>query len=211
MTRPDPLEQALRQTAHRHAPDPPDPPDIYPVAAAAGLLDVAYARLDSPVGPLLLAATPMGLARIAYLDDDAGEDAVVQDLATRISPRVLAAPGKLDGPRRELDEYFSGRRQRFDCPLDWELMTDFARRIMAATAAIPYGSVSTYLEVASRAGSPRGARAAGNALGSNPLPIVLPCHRVLHAGGGLGGYTGGLDRKRRLLAIESGQDALTGV
>jgi methylated-DNA-[protein]-cysteine S-methyltransferase len=202
MTRPDVLEQALRQTAHRPA---PDPPDIYPAAAAAGLLDVAYARLDSPVGGLLLAATPAGLARIAYLDDEAAQDAVIQDLATRISPRVLAAPRRLDDPRRELDEYFSGRRQRFECRLDWELMTDFARRIMAATAAIPYGSVSTYREVASLAGSPRGARAAGNALGSNPLPIVLPCHRVLHTGGGLGGYTGGVDRKRRLLAIERGQ------
>jgi methylated-DNA-[protein]-cysteine S-methyltransferase len=202
MTRPDALEQALRQTAGRAL---PDPPDIYPAAAAAGLLDVAYARLDSPVGALLLAATPTGLARIAYLDDEEAEDAVVQDLATRISPRVLAAPRQLDGPRRELDEYFSGRRQRFESRLDWELMTDFARRIMAAAAAIPYGSVSTYREVASRAGSPRGARAAGNALGSNPLPIMLPCHRVLHTGGGLGGYTGGVDRKRRLLAIESGQ------
>jgi methylated-DNA-[protein]-cysteine S-methyltransferase len=201
MTLPDALEQSLRQTAHRAA---PAPPDIYPAAAAAGLLDVAYALLDSPVGALLLAATPAGLARIAYLDDEREQDAVVQDLATRISPRVLAAPRKLDGARRELDEYFSGRRQRFECPLDWELMTDFARRVMTATAAIPYGSVSTYREVASQAGSPRGARAAGNALGSNPLPIVLPCHRVLHTGGGLGGYTGGVDRKRRLLAIESG-------
>ncbi|MFZ0042241.1 MAG: methylated-DNA--[protein]-cysteine S-methyltransferase [Solirubrobacteraceae bacterium] len=205
MSHPDPLEHALRQAAHRME---PDLPDIYPAAAAAGLLDVAYARLDSPVGQLLLAATPTGLARIVYLDGPAGEDAALEELANRISPRVLAAPGKLDRPRRELDEYFAGRRHGFDLQLDWELMTGFARRIMAATAAIPYGSVSTYRDVAAQAGSPRGARAAGNALGSNPLPIVLPCHRVLHAGGGLGGYTGGLDRKRTLLAIESGQAPL---
>ncbi len=202
MTQLDALERALRQTAGRAY---PDPPDIYPAAAAAGLLDVAYARLDSPVGGLLLAATPSGLARIAYLDDERDEDAVVGALAARISPRVLAAPRKLDRPRRELDEYFTGRRQRFETALDWELMTDFGRRILAATAAIPYGSVSTYRDVAARAGSPRGARAAGNALGSNPLPIVLPCHRVLPADGGLGGYTGGPDRKRALLAIEAGQ------
>ncbi len=196
------LEDALRTAAARAQ---PDPPDIHPAAAAAGLLDVAYARLDSPVGTLLLAATPTGLARIAYLDGEDAEAAVLQDLAERISPRVLAAPRSLDRPRHELDEYFAGRRRRFELALDWELMTDFARRIMATTAAIPYGSVSTYRRVASEAGSPRGARAAGNALGSNPLPIVLPCHRVLPAGGGLGGYTGGVERKRALLAIEGGR------
>jgi len=201
MTQPDALQRALRDTLGGPQ---PDPPEIYDAAAAAGLLDVAYARLDSPVGSLLLAATPSGLARIAYLNADAeDEEAVLQDLAGRISPRVLAAPRRLDQARRELDEYFGGRRDQFELELDWRLMSDFGRRIMAATAAIPYGEVSTYSDVAARAGSPRGARAAGNALGSNPLPIVLPCHRVLHAGGGLGGYTGGLDRKRTLLAIES--------
>ena len=188
----------------RGRPDAPDLPDIVAAAAAAGLLDVAYALLDSPVGRLLLARTSVGLARIAYLDGD-DEDAILSELATRISPRVLAAPRQLDEPRRELDQYFHGRRRRFEVPLDLRLMTDFGRRILAATAAIPYGSVSTYREVAMRAGSPRGSRAAGNALGANPLPIVLPCHRVLHSGGGLGGYTGGLDRKRTLLAIEQGQ------
>jgi methylated-DNA-[protein]-cysteine S-methyltransferase len=203
MTQPDALQRALRDALGGSQ---QDVPEIYDAAAAAGLLDVAYARLDSPVGSLLLAATPSGLARIAYLDTstEEDEDAVLQDLAGRISPRVLAAPRRLDRARRELDEYFEGRRDRFDLELDWQLMSDFGRRIMGATAAIPYGEVSTYSDVAVRAGSPRGARAAGNALGSNPLPIVLPCHRVLHAGGGLGGYTGGLDRKRTLLAIESG-------
>jgi methylated-DNA-[protein]-cysteine S-methyltransferase len=178
-------------------------PDIADAAAAAGLLDVAYAMLDSPVGQLLVARTPLGLARIAYVDGD--EEPVLAEMASRLSPRVLAAPRQLDVPRRELDEYFSGRRRRFDLPLDLRLMTDFTRRVLTATAAIPYGSVSTYREVATRAGSPRGFRAAGNALGANPLPIVLPCHRVLHSGGGLGGYTGGLERKRTLLAIERGQ------
>ena len=170
-------------------------------AADAGLLDVAYATLDSPVGSLLLAATPKGLVRVAYLDDQ-DPDAALTDLARRVSPRVLAAPRKLDAPRRALDEYFAGRRDHFELELDWQLMSPFGRRVLEATAAIPYGSVSSYGEVAARAGSPRGFRAAGNALGANPLPIVLPCHRVVHAGGGLGGYTGGVARKQTLLAIE---------
>jgi methylated-DNA-[protein]-cysteine S-methyltransferase len=195
----------VAQRLRRPAPSSAAPPAIAEAAAAAGLLDVAYATLDSPVGRLLVARTPAGLARIAYLDAGDDEDIVLSELATRISPRVLAAPRQLDEPRRELDQYFHGRRQSFDVSLDLRLMTDFARRILEATAAIPYGSVSTYRDVATRAGSPRGSRAAGNALGSNPLPIILPCHRVLHSGGGLGGYTGGLERKRTLLAIEQGQ------
>jgi methylated-DNA-[protein]-cysteine S-methyltransferase len=196
----DDLERRLRAPLS----DAPEPPDLVTAAAAAGLLDVAYATLDSPVGSLLLAATPEGLVRLAYLDDGR-QDAVLADLAHRVSPRMLAAPGKLDEPRRELDEYFTGRRDRFDLALDWRLMTAFGRRVLEATAAIPYGAVSTYGEVAARAGSPHGSRAAGNALGANPLPIVLPCHRVVHAGGGLGGYTGGVTRKRTLLGIEGGQ------
>ena len=176
-------------------------PEFSGAAAAAGLLDVAYGELDSPVGKLLLAATPAGLVRIAYVDSER-EDQVLEEIAARISPRVLAAPARLDEPRRELDEYFGGRRQQFELALDWRLMTSFARRVLRATAAIPYGGVSTYKAVATSAGSPRGSRAAGNALGSNPIPIVIPCHRVLHSDGGLGGYTGGLDRKRALLSIE---------
>ncbi len=177
------------------------PPDLTERAAAAGLIDVAYANLDSPVGTLLLASTTAGLVRIAYIDHDS-EDDVLEEIAGRISPRVLAAPRRLDEPRRELEQYFDGHRQTFDLALDWQLMSAFARRILKATAAIPYGATSSYKQVASAAGSPRGSRAAGNALGSNPMPIVLPCHRVLHAGGGLGGYTGGLERKRTLLEIE---------
>jgi methylated-DNA-[protein]-cysteine S-methyltransferase len=205
MTEFDTLERALR--------DPPTErdariPDLVGAAAAAGLLDVAYASLDSPVGILLLAATTRGLVRIAYLDGD-DQDAVLNDLAVSVSPRILAAPRRLDEPRRELDEYFSGQRSNFGVALDWRLTRGFGRRVLEATARIPYGSVCTYKQLARQAGSPRGSRAAGNALGANPLPIVVPCHRVLHTGGGLGGYTGGLDRKRTLLAIESAQGRLS--
>jgi methylated-DNA-[protein]-cysteine S-methyltransferase len=204
MTEHDTLQAGLR----RIATDDRSPlPDISAAAAAAGVLDVAYATLDSPVGPLLLAATPQGLVRLAYLDDD-GEEAILEQIAARVSPRMLVAPRKLDEPRRELDQYFSGRRSTFAIALDWRLVSGFGRRVLDATARIPYGSVSTYKQVAIEAGSPRGSRAAGNALGANPLPIVVPCHRVLHSGGGLGGYTGGLERKRLLLGVERGQPTL---
>ena len=193
----DQLEAALRDST----PQPASVPDVTGAAARAGLLDVAFATLPSPVGELLLAATEAGLVRVAYLDPAQADDVLAQ-LAERISPRILAAPRRLDEPRRELDEYFSGRRHHFELALDDRLMSRFGRRVLGATAAIPYGGVSTYAAVAAQAGSPRGARAAGNALGANPLPIVLPCHRVLAAGGNLGGYTGGLQRKRTLLAIE---------
>jgi methylated-DNA-[protein]-cysteine S-methyltransferase len=183
-------------------------PDLTAAAAQAGLLDVAYATFDSPAGKLLLAATSRGLVRLAYLDAGGQEDEVLEHLAARVSPRVLASPRRLDDPRRELDEYFSGRRHDFDIPLDWQLVRGFGRRVLKATARIPFGSVSTYKQVAAQAGSPRGSRAAGNALGANPIPIIVPCHRVLHTTGGLGGYTGGLERKRLLLEIEQGQLSL---
>jgi len=192
------LERRLLRAGTRLTPEPPDLPAA---AAAAGMLDVAYATTDSPLGPLLLASTDQGLVRVAYLDF-ADRDEVLQSLADRVSPRMLEAPGRLDEPRRELDDYFDGRRREFDLPLDRRLMSDFMRRILSATAAIPFGSVSTYGAVAREAGSPRGYRAAGNALGSNPMPIVIPCHRVLHGDGGIGGYTGGLERKRTLLELE---------
>ncbi len=201
MTETEALEAALRRAAQELADEPL--PELEQTASAAGLLDVAYATLDSPVGTLLLATTPRGLARVAYLDPGGqDEDAVLAELAAQVSPRVLSAPRKLDGPRRELDEYFERRRRRFEAPQDWRLMRGFARRVLEATAQIPYGSVSTYKDVAAEAGSPRGSRAAGNALGSNPLPIVVPCHRVVHSSGGLGGYTGGVERKRTLLEVE---------
>ena len=181
-------------------------PDLGEVAATAGLLDVAYATLDSPLGTLLLARTERGLVRLAYVDFE-GEDDVIADLASRISPRVLAAPRRLDAVRSELDQYFAGSRHQFDVPVDWRLTHGFGRRVLRATARIPYGAVSSYKQVAAAAGSPRGSRAAGNALGANPIPILVPCHRVLHSGGGLGGYTGGLERKQLLLDVERGSTA----
>jgi methylated-DNA-[protein]-cysteine S-methyltransferase len=195
----DQIERALRQSAPMPA---QDPPDLIAAASAAGLLDVAYATLDSPVGKLLLAVTPRGLVRLAYLEGGEDEADVLEQLATKVSPRVLAAPARLDDPRRELDQYFAGRRRDFDLPLDWQLTRGFARRVLEATSRIPYGSTTTYKSVAAEAGNERAFRAAGNALGSNPIPIIVPCHRILHSGGGLGGYTGGLDRKRVLLAVE---------
>lgn len=170
-------------------------------ATSDGLLDVAYTRHDTPVGELLLAATPRGVVRISYLDWFP-ESQTLEDLASRVSPRVLEAPERLDAIRRELDEYFDGERRRFDVKLDRALLGPFARKVLGRTARIPYGKVSTYSEVAAAAGSPRASRAAGNALARNPIPIVIPCHRVLRLGGGLGGYAGGLDRKARLLALE---------
>ena len=169
-------------------------------AADAGLLDVAYGVADSPLGPLTVMVTPRGLVRLSYPDE--GIDAQLAEIAQRVSPRILEAPERTDGVRRQLDEYFGGARHDFDVPIDWRLVRGFAGNVLRATARIPFGSVSSYREVAAEAGSPNAYRAAGNALGSNPIPIVVPCHRVLHAGGGLGGYTGGLDRKRHLLRLE---------
>jgi methylated-DNA-[protein]-cysteine S-methyltransferase len=169
-------------------------------AGAEGLVDVAYAPVDSPFGTLLAASTERGLVRLAFPEEST--EAVLERLAARLSPRIVLTPARLDGVRRELDEYFGGRRRRFEVPLDWSLIGPFARRILGATAEIPYGGVLSYADIAGEAGSPRGSRAAGNALGSNPIPIVIPCHRVLRSGGALGGYGGGLDRKRWLLELE---------
>lgn len=171
-------------------------------AADAGLADVAYARTDSPIGPLAIAATTRGLVRLAFVRDGVSEEAVAADLAASVSPRVLEAPALLDPVRRELDEYFAGDRRRFELAVDWRLVRGFGRAVLMATAAIDYGDTASYTEVARRAGSPRAYRAAGNALHRNPIPIVIPCHRVLHAGGGLGGYGGGLEAKRFLLGLE---------
>jgi methylated-DNA-[protein]-cysteine S-methyltransferase len=176
-------------------------------AQAECLVDVAYAETDSPVGRLLLASTGRGLARVSF--EPEGRDEVLEQLAERISPRVIEAPAQLDDARRELDEYFQGRRQEFDLPLDWSLTTsDFRRRVLERTAGIPYGETLTYRDVAAAAGNERAVRAAGSALGSNPIAIVVPCHRVLRTGGSLGGYGGGLDRKRFLLDLEAGLCAL---
>ena len=169
-------------------------------AARDGLLDVAYGYADSPLGPLTVIVTPRGLVRLSYVHDAVDEQ--LDEIATRVSPRIMEAPERTDAVRRQLDEYFAGSRRRFDVPIDWRLVRGFAGQVLRATARIPFGSISSYREVATEAGSPNAYRAAGNALGSNPIPIVVPCHRVLHAGGGLGGYTGGLERKRFLLRLE---------
>jgi len=168
--------------------------------AAEGLADVSYAPVDSPFGPLLLAVTKRGLVRLAFPEEH--PDAVLERLASTVSPRIVEARTPLEPARRELEEYFEGQRRAFEVPLDWTLSGPFARRVLRATARIPFGGVLSYTQVASRAGSPRGSRAAGNALGSNPIPIVVPCHRVLRSGGALGGYGGGLERKRWLLELE---------
>jgi len=197
------------------------PPDLDPGAAAAlaartaaraaaeGIAEIAYATVDSPVGRLIAVATPRGLARLAYELENGGLDSILDDVALRLSPAIVEAPAQLDPIRRELDEYFDGRRQDFDLPLDWALTrAGFRRRVLQECARIPFGATSTYKAMAIAAGSPTAFRAAGGALGSNPIPIVVPCHRVLSSGGGLGGYTGGLERKRLLLSIEGGMLAV---
>ena len=168
--------------------------------AAEGLADVSYTTADSPFGTLLLAATRRGLVRVAFPEEEV--DSVLERLARRVSPRIVEAAAPLDPVRGELEEYFAGRRRAFGVPLDWMLVGRFGRQVLRVTSEIPYGGVLSYGEVAAEAGSPRGSRAAGNALGSNPIPIVVPCHRVLRAGGALGGYGGGVERKRWLLELE---------
>jgi methylated-DNA-[protein]-cysteine S-methyltransferase len=190
----------------RLAPPEFDPADAAAAAArfaAAAPADVSYALVDSPVGTLVAAATERGLACLSYEDHHGGVDGVLETIAARISPRILEAPARLDAIRRELDEYFERRRTAFDLPIDWALVTPFGRRVLQATASIPFGEVSTYGRIAAEAGNPKAARATGNALGSNPMPIVVPCHRVLHTGGhGIGNYTGGVHRKEALLRLE---------
>jgi methylated-DNA-[protein]-cysteine S-methyltransferase len=196
------LTDALRRAGRgtRDGVAPPAPETFVARAARAGLVDVAYATADSPFGPLLVAVTPAGVVRLAYPDER--PDDVLDDLAARVSPRVLESARQVAAVRSELDRYFAGRMRGFRTPVDWSLTAGFGRRVLRATAAIPFGGVSTYREIAAAAGSPSGSRAAGNALGANPIPIIVPCHRVLRTGGGLGGYTGGIDRKERLLRIE---------
>jgi len=169
-------------------------------AAAEGLLDVAYATADSPFGTLLLAKTPRGLVRLGLPGEDV--DATLADLAGRISPRVLEDPARLDEERRELDDYFAGRRHAFELPIDWQLSGGFLLRARQGIAAIPYGETRTYTDLARGAGNERAVRAAGSACSRNPIPLVVPCHRVLRSDGSLGGYAGGLEMKQRLLELE---------
>lgn len=174
------------------------------LAAAAqreGLLEVGYRVVDSPVGPLLLAATEQGLVRVAYAAED--HDAVLQALADRVSPRILRAPGRLESAARELGEYFGGQRRAFSLPLDWRLAAGFRAAVLRQLPDIGYGRTASYAAIAQRAGSPRAVRAVGTACATNPLPVVVPCHRVVRSDGSLGGYLGGTEAKRTLLDLEA--------
>ena len=174
------------------------------LAAAArdqGTLDVAYRIVDSPVGSLLLAATEAGLVRVAFAIED--HDTVLQALADRISPRILNAPGRLDPVARELDEYFAGRRQTFDLDLDWRLSAGFRNLVLHQLPQIGYGHTASYAAVAQLAGNPKAVRAVGTACATNPLPLVVPCHRVVRSDGTMGQYRGGPDAKRVLITLEA--------
>ncbi|MFC4614736.1 methylated-DNA--[protein]-cysteine S-methyltransferase [Cellulomonas algicola] len=170
-------------------------------AAEDGLLDVAYRTVDSPLGPLLLARTPAGVVRVAFAVQD--HDAVLQDLAVRVSPRVLEAPGALDDVARELDEYFAGSRLTFDVPVDLRLTAGFRRSVVEHLPDIPYGRTASYAQVAASAGSPRAVRAVGTACALNPVPLVVPCHRVVRSDGSPGRYAGGDAAKHVLLELEA--------
>ncbi len=197
-------------------PRPPDLPGAFPVsdtdlhalheqlaarADAVGLLDLAYRTIDTPVGALLLAATPAGLVRVAFASED--HDRVLAELASQISPRMLNAPPRLDAAARELDEYFTGRRQAFDLPLDFRLSAGFRRAVLSQLPTIGYGRTASYAQVAAAAGSPRAVRAAGTACATNPLPVVVPCHRVVRSDGSIGRYRGGPAAKQLLLNLEA--------
>jgi methylated-DNA-[protein]-cysteine S-methyltransferase len=183
------IEQRLRA--------PMSPPEL---ALPDDAVDVAYAEVDSPIGTLLLVSTHHGLVRLGFPTED--HDALLEDIATRVSPRIVEQSARVDIVRRELDEYFAGRRHDFDVPLDWSLSQGFRQRVLKAIASIPFGEVRTYRDMATAAGNAAAVRAAGSACGSNPIPLIVPCHRVLRTGGGLGGYGGGLDVKRKLLQLE---------
>jgi methylated-DNA-[protein]-cysteine S-methyltransferase len=171
-----------------------------------GLVDVAYASVDSPFGKLLVARTDRGVVRLklpSHRGHQVSDAEALEDLATHVSPRVLEAPGRLDEERRELDEYFEGRRDHFDLDVDWALTAPgFRNRALHAVARIPYGQTRTYGEIAEQAGNARAFRAAGTACGRNPIPLVVPCHRVVQSGGGIGNYGGGPEMKRALLDLE---------
>ncbi len=196
----------LLEDLARAFPDSPDHLSLLHsrLAAAAqreGILDVAYRIVDSPVGSLLLAATDLGLIRVAYAAED--HDVVLQSLADVIGPRLLNAPARLDPVALQLEEYFAGRRHSFDLPLDWRLSSGFRRTVLAHLPEISYGHTASYAAVAQMVGNPKAVRAVGTACATNPLPVVVPCHRVVRSGGGMGGYLGGPDAKRALLALEA--------
>jgi methylated-DNA-[protein]-cysteine S-methyltransferase len=170
------------------------------MAGADGLLDVAYTTVDSPVGRLLLAATETGLVRVAF--EREGLDRVLETLSEKVSPRILESAGRLDAASRQLDEYFAGQRTAFELPLDYRLSSGFRQLVQQHLPQIGYGHTQSYREVAELVGSPRAVRAVGSACATNPLPVVVPCHRVLRTDGTLGGYIGGLEAKSALLSLE---------
>jgi len=174
-------------------------------AEQTGLLDVAYRTVDSPIGPLLVAATPEGVVRLAF--DGEGHEAVLHTLAERVSPRILRAPGRLDAAARQLEEYFGGSRRRFDVAVDLRLAVGFRRTVLEHLRSIPYGSTESYAMVAAASGSPAAVRAVGTACGHNPVPLIVPCHRVVRTDGTIGQYLGGTEAKRLLLALEAGRPA----
>lgn len=175
--------------------------DLARRAEREGILDVAYRTVDSPLGALLLAATPEGLVRVAFVGE--GHDAVLDALATAVSPRVLEAPARLDVVARQLEEYFAGRRRTFDVPVDLQLATGFRRLVLQHLREIPFGATESYAVVARAAGSPNAVRAAGSACATNPVPVVVPCHRVVRSDGSIGQYRGGVAAKQTLLALEA--------
>lgn len=198
----DELDDALGAAAARLA------QELSAHAHRQGLLDVAYRTLDSPLGTLLLATTEVGLVRIAF--EGEGEELVLTELSERVSPRVLNAPPRLDAAARQLEAYFAGQRRRFELPLDMRLTRGFRRSVLKRLTEVPFGATTSYAALARRAGSPRAVRATGSACATNPLPLLIPCHRVLRSDGGLGGYRGGVEVKRTLLALEEtlpGEDA----
>jgi methylated-DNA-[protein]-cysteine S-methyltransferase len=188
-----PLEAEDETMARLHA-------KLAEAAEQEGVLDVAYRTFDTPVGSLLLAATEQGLVRVAFSVQD--HDAVLATLASAVSPRVLAAPARLDAVTRQLDEYFAGERDRFTLPLDLRLATGFRRAVLEHLPQISYGATESYTQVAAAAGSPKAVRAVGTACALNPVPVVVPCHRVVRSDGSMGGYAGGPDAKRTLLTLE---------
>ena len=198
------LEQALR--------DGPDAGDLDRAksrllarAEGDGLIDVAYATVDSPYGKLLIARTDRGVVKLAlpsHRGDVVADNEILEELAGKVSPRVLEAPQRLDDARRELDAYFEGKLQHFNVPVDWRLSRGFTNRALHAVARIPYGETRSYGQIARAAGNERAFRAAGTACGHNPVPLIVPCHRVVQAGGAIGNYGGGPEMKRSLLSLE---------
>ena len=197
--------EALRLLAGALGPDEDAAARLHARLAATaereGVLDVAYRTIDTPVGTLLLAATPQGLVRVAYGLE--GHEQVLASLAGDVSPRILRAPARLDEVSRQLEEYFAGRRRVFEVPLDFRLSRGFRRTVLQHLPEIAYGRTLSYGQVAAVAGSPRAVRAVGTACATNPLPVVVPCHRVVRADGSPGGYVGGPAAKRLLLDLEA--------